>query len=121
MEVSLKEGSAVGGLRGHGVGIGGTVVAQNRGVETAGEASGAKVRICADPVVCDGLVGVQNEGVALAGENLDAVDRNGHDVDAVDFDDSLNLRFSDCKRSKRLRTNHGMNIDGECVVRIAGN
>lgn len=89
MKVSLKQGGAIGGLRRGRVGVRGASIAQDSGVDTSDEASSTNVRVRADPVVAHRPVGAENEGVALARENLDAVDCDWHYADAVDFDHGL--------------------------------
>ena len=63
------------------------VVAEDGGVHAAGEGLGADVGERADPVVVDGLVGGEDERVALPGEDLYLVDGERGVVHGVDLDD----------------------------------
>ena len=89
VEVGLKQRGAVGCLGGGGVRGGSASIAKDGRVETAVESSGTNVGVGADPVVVDGLVGVEYERVALSGEDLDTVDGEGLNVDTIGFDNRL--------------------------------
>ena len=53
------------------------------------ETYGSHIRVCADPVVIDGLVCGEDKRIPLADENLDRVDSVGLMINAIDFDDGL--------------------------------
>ena len=101
-QVRLDQGGGAGRLVCARLDGGGTNVAQNRGVDPPVEGRGALVRERADPVVVDGLIGGEDERVALPGEDLDGVDRERRVVDRIGLDDG-----------------HGMAVDGEGEVGIA--
>ena len=88
VEVGLEEGDAAGRVGGR-VGFSGSDVTENGRVETTVEAGRSDVGVSADPVIAHGLVGIKHERVALAGENLDAVDGEGLGVDTVRLDNGL--------------------------------
>ena len=77
-------------------------IAEDRRVDTPGEVGGAAAGERADPVVADGLVGGEDERVALAGEDPDGVDRERLVVDGVGLNDG-----------------HVVAVDGELEVRVA--
>lgn len=78
-------------------------VSQNRRINTTSEAKIAPIRIRADPVVPDGLVGRHDGGITLPSEDLEGVDDEGGCFFAVGFDD-----FEDVL------------VDGEREGRVAG-
>jgi hypothetical protein len=86
-----------------GVSVWSTTVAQHGQVGATCEASGAKIRVGTDPVVGYSLICVQDEGVPLAGKDLDLVYDVRLSVDAVDLDDGQLVA-----------------IDREREVRVAG-
>ena len=86
-EVGLGEDSRAGALGGRGLNLGGAVVAEDGRVDAAIEGERADVGEGADPVVVDGLVGGEDERVALACVDLDLVNGEGLVVDRVDLDD----------------------------------
>lgn len=89
MQVALFQRVGVGRLRRSRVSLGGSGVAQDRRVEPASESGGSDVGVGTNPVVGDGLVGGENERVALPSEDLNAVYRVWLDIDTVDFDNGL--------------------------------
>lgn len=66
MQVGLDEWGGGCGCAGRRVDEEGTNVAQDSGVDSVVEAGSTSVRYGANPVVVDGLVGIEHEGVALA-------------------------------------------------------
>lgn len=87
-------------------GFGGGVradVAQNGRVQAAVESDHAVVRVSSDPVISNGLVCGEDEGVPLASIYLDGVDVMRHDVLAV--------HLNDCEV---------VVVDGEREIRVAG-
>ena len=79
-------------------------VSQNTRVDTTTESGGSQVRVCADPVVADGLICIQDERITLSSEYLNLIYHQRLDVDAVDFND---------------RESVAVDLEGE--VGIAGN
>lgn len=67
----------------------GSLVAQNGEVEPTGKARGTAVGVRAYPVVPDGLGGVNNDRVALARVDLDAVNYQRLGALSIGLDDSL--------------------------------
>jgi hypothetical protein len=88
VEVCLNQGSVDDGSGGR-VCVRSTSVAENGGVDATGEASGTDVGVGTDPVVADGLVGIEDDRVTLTGEDLEAIDGKRSVVDTIDFDDGL--------------------------------
>jgi len=80
-----------------------TSIAEDGRVYSAEEGSVCTIRLGSDPVVTDRLVGHEHERISLSSEDLDLVGLHRLRVDSVGFNDS-----------------HPMIIDGEQVVRIAG-
>jgi hypothetical protein len=120
VEVGLEQGGAVGRLGGSGVHVGSASITKDGGVKTTVESSGTDIGVCADPVVVYGLVGVEHERVALSGEDLDAVDGEGLDVDTIGFDNRLlKQSIHDVQLESWLGTHHSMPVNGEGVVGVA--
>lgn len=102
VEVRLEQRRAVGRLGRNRVGVGGSDVAQDGGVDATRKAGGTDVGVGANPVVGGRPVGIQNKRVPLPGKDLNAVDVDWTDIDTINFDDSQNV-----------------SIDGENVVGVA--
>lgn len=86
------------------VGVGCTLIPQDRRIEPIVEGSRVSVvGFSTNPVVGDRLIGIEDERVPLAGEDVDGV----HSVGLSGFP----VGFDDCEI---------MSIDGEVKVRIAG-
>ena len=66
-----------------------TFVAKNGGVDTTNKAGSSKVGVSTNPVVGDGLVGIQDERISLASEDLDAVNSVRSVIYTVNLNDSL--------------------------------
>jgi hypothetical protein len=89
VKVSFEERGAVGRVRRDGVRVGSTDIAQNGRIETSSKSSATNVGVSTNPVVGDGLVGIQDERIPLAGEDLDAVNSVRSVIYTVNLNDSL--------------------------------
>ena len=89
VKVRLDHRVAVGLLQCGRVAVHRPDIAQDCRVQPSIETSRTDAGISANPVIVDGLVGLQNERVALAGEDLDAVNSELLCADAVRLDDVL--------------------------------
>jgi len=69
----------------------GAVVAKDSRIDSTLETHGSHIRVCADPVVVDGLVRGEDKGIPLANEDLNRVDGVGLMIHPIDFDDVLIL------------------------------
>jgi hypothetical protein len=67
VQVGLNERGGTGGSRRRGIDIVRTNVAQDGGVDAVVEACSTAVGDGADPVVVDGLVGIEDERITLCG------------------------------------------------------
>lgn len=67
----------------------GAPVPEDRRVETACESLAANIGQGANPIIINGLVCIQNKGIALSRKYLNRVDGKRHCIDAIDFNDGL--------------------------------
>lgn len=73
MEVSLDQWVADGGNRGR-IDIRSAPISKNGRVDTTIKALGTDVGLGTDPIITDGLVSVEDEGVPLTSKDLDLID-----------------------------------------------
>lgn len=84
--------------------VGCTGVTKDSRVDTTGEGSTSTVGLGSNPVVVDGLVGVEHEGIPLSSEDLDRVNRQRLRIDTISFDDR-----------------HSMSVNAKLIVRVTRN
>ena len=97
VEVDLVENDWARVLGGGRVGGRSSDVAKDSGVDTASETWRTKVGKRANPVVSDGLVGIQDHGVTLTGKDAKLINDQRLSVDTVCLDDCLYRRVNGLK------------------------
>jgi hypothetical protein len=89
VQVRLGESIAERSLSRHWVGVGGSNIAQDGGIQASIETGGTDVRIRANPVIGDVLISVKDERITLTSEDLEIVDSVRGDTDTICFNDRL--------------------------------
>lgn len=79
-----------------------SLVAQDSRVDTVLETCGAGAGVATNPVVANGLIGVENKGVALRSEDINGVHIKGYRVLSVGFNNG-----------------HLVTVDSEVVIGFA--
>jgi len=86
-------------------------IAQDGGVDATSEVLGTNVGLSPDPVIPDGLIGVEHKRIALASKDLDGVDSQWLDIYTINLNDCLDGIEQSGEKELEVRAHHSMAID----------